>query len=64
MDADWGNGRVEYRGGMVLYFENDGVVWYDAVKGVAKERWQAELAPYEGPGHVGLPIWPEIHFAN
>ena len=54
----WGNGWVDYAkvdGAVcVAYFENDGVVWYDAQNGVERAGWQEELEPYEGPGAVGL----------
>lgn len=48
MTVDWGTGSVEYREGLVFYFENDGKVWYDASKGIEVDGWREELAPYEG----------------
>lgn len=57
--VSWVTGRVDYRHGMVAYFENDGVVWYDAEHGICRDGWQQELEPFEGPVAVGLPFESE-----
>ena len=58
--TSWGNGHVDFgrRNGetVVRYFENNGVVWYDADNGIALEGWQKELEPYEGPDAVGAQL--------
>jgi hypothetical protein len=60
MTVDWQTGYVEFGSingqTVVRHFENDGVVWYDQKSRIAKEGWQAELEPFEGPGHVGAPF--------
>ena len=56
MTITWGNGYVDYRSNRVYYFENNGVVWYDAANGIARDGWQAELEPYEGPNQVGYQL--------
>ena len=39
----------------MYYFENGGVVWYDAENGIARDGWQSELEPYEGEAE-GYPL--------
>jgi hypothetical protein len=46
---------VEYRGGMLFFFKNKDVVWYDATNGIAKDGWEKELEPYEGQAD-GMPF--------
>lgn len=57
--VSWGNGRVEFsrhRGGsVVVLFENDGIIWVDAEKGIYRAGWQQALEPYEGPGWAAMP---------
>ncbi len=60
MSVDWQTGWIDYRGGFVAFFEDSGVVWYDASKGIARDGWQKALEPFEGPGHVGLPFPTKI----
>lgn len=68
MTVSWGTGHVDFGciagQTVVRYFENEGVVWYDARNGIAKEGWQKELEPYEGPGHVGAPIAQKSELVN
>jgi hypothetical protein len=54
--VSWQSGGVDFKGGKVYYFENAGVVWYDAKNGIALSGWQEALEPYEGPGLEGFPL--------
>ena len=59
--TSWETGEVEtkpYKGGehRVLWFINNGIVWYDVSAGVCKEGWEKELEPYEGDGILGWPL--------
>ncbi len=50
--VSWGTGQVDFvaHDGVkkVVWFENNGVVWYSAVDRIAMEGWQDELDPFEG----------------
>ena len=58
--VSWGNGEVVFRrlagDHFIFYFENDGVIWYDAVNRIARDGWQKELEPYEGTDWPGYPF--------
>jgi len=56
----WGNGFVMYGKvdgeHVVVYFENDEKVFYDAKNQICAEGWEKELEPYEGLGYKGMPF--------
>ena len=54
--TNWKTGSVDFVGGKVFFFDDEGVVWYDAVNRIALDGWQAKLEPFEGPGYEGLPF--------